>query len=569
VDVNTFLLKHSFVAGSGLNEAMVSYQGSKWNPVPENDGLLGFNYQGIGRVGGRDSYQKFDQKRLSLRNDFTYTGFTAGGNHVVKVGANFDYNQYDVQKFFNGNPLFQFRATENYAFPFEARYGFGDPNMNTTNNQIGIYAQDDWTPTPRLTLNLGIRWDYESDMFNNSYVTPDLVRQELGSRYPAEYFTDGDDRPGFKGAFQPRVGINYALDEAGRTTLFGAFGVYYDRSNYNNGLDEKFRLQYQVLTYQFSTDGAPRNGQPTIVWNPSYLSKAGLDALANSPQRPLPEAFLINNNTKPPRSNMFSAGVRHARRDVIASFTYTGVRSYNGFTFIFGNRRPDGTCCESVSPRFSNILLSNNDPRTWYDAFIFQLEKPYRGGSAREFNWGGGLTYTLADAEQLGGDLFSLDRPTVKDYPRTGTDRNQRHTIVGNFIMNLPWVFGTQFSGIVNLGSGDKFFVNDCTNQVANGRCEPLRGTGEIDEKWKSSFLGLGKWAYNVTDLRLAKFFPPIGGTRFGITADLFNAFNVVNYSGYNGFIPQSGQPANANFGVPGGLATDGRRFQLGVQVDW
>lgn len=569
IDVNTFLLKHTMVSGNVLNEAMVSYQDSKWNPVPENANLLGFDYQGIGRVGGRDSYQKFDQKRLSFRNDLTWSGLTVGGSHVIKVGANFDANDYDVQKFFNGNPLFVFRAAENYAFPFEARYGFGDPNMNTTNNQIGVYAQDDWTPTPRLTLNLGIRWDYESDMFNNSYVTPALVRSELGPLFPSSYFTDGNDRPGFKKAFQPRVGFNYAFDEDARTSLFGAFGVYYDRSNYNNGLDEKFRLQYQVLTYRFSADGLPRDGQPTIQWNSSYLSKEGLDALANSPQRPLPEAFLIDNNTKPPRSNMFSLGLRHARENVVASVTYTGIRSYNGFTFIFGNLNSEGRCCVSVSPAFGNILLSNNDPRTWYDAYIFQLEKPYRSAGERVFAWGGGITYTLADAEQLGGDLFSLDRPTVKDYPRTGTDRNQKHTIVGNFIMNLPWIWGTQFSGIVNLGSGDKFFVNNCTNEAVNNRCEPLRGTGEIDDKWKSSFLGIGDWAYNVTDLRLAKFFPPVAGTRIGVTADLFNAFNVVNYSGFDGFIPRAGQAPNANFGVPGSLSTDGRRFQLGVQVDW
>jgi len=571
IDTHTGLAKHTFSSGNRLNEAMVSFQESKWNPVPENDQLIGLSYQGIGRVGGRDSYQDFDQKRLSFRNDLTYFGWTWNGAHVMKVGGNVDFNQYDVQKFFNGNPLFTFRATENYAFPFEARYGFGDPNMNTSNTQVGLYAQDDWSITPQLTVNVGLRWDYESDMFNNSYVTPTLVRQELASRFPANYFTDGSERPGFKGAFQPRVGFNYAFDRAGRTSVFGAFGVYYDRSNYNNGLDEKFRLQYQVLTYRFSANGAPRDGQPTIMWNPSYLSKAGLDQLANSPSRPLPEAFLIDNDTKPIHSNMWSFGLRHARRNVVVAATYTGVQSYNGFTFIFGNRRPDGTCCVSVSPRFSNILLSNNDPRSWYDAYIFQVEKPYRSAGAKSFAWGGGINYTLAAAEQLGGDLFSLDRVTVKAYPRTGTDRNQRHTIVSNFITDLPWVFGTQFSGILNLGSGDKFFVNNCFDQPTTNICQPLRGTGEIDDKWKSSFLGLGKWASNTLDLRLAKFFPPLGGTRVGVTADLVNAFNTVNYGGYDGFIRPSNATAgpNRNFGVPGGLVSDARRFQLGLQVDW
>ncbi|MGQ0645974.1 MAG: carboxypeptidase regulatory-like domain-containing protein [Gemmatimonadaceae bacterium] len=143
VDVNTLVLKHTFASGNRLNEAMVSYQGSRWNPVPENDEVIGILYEGIGRVGGRDSYQNFDQKRLSFRNDLTYSGWTWAGGHVVKVGGNADRNQYDVQKFFNGNPLFRFRATENFAFPYNASYGFGNPNMNTNNTQIGLYAQDD------------------------------------------------------------------------------------------------------------------------------------------------------------------------------------------------------------------------------------------------------------------------------------------------------------------------------------------------------------------------------------------------------------------------------------------
>jgi hypothetical protein len=248
--------------------------------------------------------------------------------------------------------------------------------------------------------------------------------------------------------------------------------------------------------------------------------------------------------------------------------TFTGVRGYDGFTWLRANRRADGTCCDPV-PGFSNAFISSSDLRTWYDAWIFQLEKPYRSQGPKAFSVGGGVTYTLAKAEQLGGDLFSLDFPTVNDYPRWGTNRNQRHTIVGNFIMDLPWVFGTQFSGIVTLGSGDKFRINDCTNQATENRCVNIPGSGDIDDKWKSSFLGVGKWGFNNTDLRLAKFFPPLAGTRVGVTADLFNAFNVVNYGDFNPDIPQAGQSPNINFGVPRQVISDARRFQLGVQVDW
>ena len=87
------------------------------------------------------------------------------------------------------------------------------------------------------------------------------------------------DRPPFYGAWQPRVGLSYDLTGSGRHVLFGGYGRYYDRIIYNAGLDERFRLQYAVRTFPFSLDGAPRNGQPTIVWNPAYQSKAGLDGL--------------------------------------------------------------------------------------------------------------------------------------------------------------------------------------------------------------------------------------------------------------------------------------------------
>ncbi|MEP7344941.1 MAG: hypothetical protein ABI877_06735, partial [Gemmatimonadaceae bacterium] len=411
----------------------------------------------------------------------------------------------------------------------------------------------------------------------NDYVTPALVRSELGqnsaacpdctTRFPANYFTDGTQRPGFKKAFQPRVGLNYALDKAGKTSVFGAFGVYYDRSNYNNGLDEKFRLQYKVINIAFSADGLPRNGNPTTIWDPKYLSKAGLDALVATGTAGNPEAFLIDNNTKPPHSNMFSVGARHSTGDLIFSVTYTGVRSYNGYTYIFGTRNAAGGCCVSVSPKFGNVLLSNNDPRTWYDATTFQIDKPYRFAGKTHYAWGGGLFYTLANAQQQGGDLFSLDYIDPKHYPKSGTDANQRHTIVGNWIVDVPLLFGSQFSGVLNLGSGDKYLINDCTAGYDPGQCKLNRGTGERADSLKGNFL-IGKWGFRNVDMRLRKDLPQIGGTRIGIMADLFNAFNFTNYGCFEGFKPKLPE-VNANVGNASCVISDGRRFQLGAQIDW
>jgi outer membrane receptor protein involved in Fe transport len=52
----------------------------------------------------------------------------------------------------------------------------GSPALSSTNYQLGVFAQDDWRVGNRLTLNLGIRWDYESDMLNNEHVAPENAR---------------------------------------------------------------------------------------------------------------------------------------------------------------------------------------------------------------------------------------------------------------------------------------------------------------------------------------------------------------------------------------------------------
>ena len=190
---------------------------------------------------------------------------------MFKVGANLDILRYHVEKLFTADPVFNYSSdtvdghyAAPYENPFQAQYGFGNPDLSAHNTQVGAYIQDDWNPTRRLIVNLGLRWDYESNMLDNDYTTPTSVVNAIQSslfrdsvRFPiaSSYFTDGSQRPAFLGAFQPRLGFSYTLDEEGKTTVFGGFGVFYDRDYYNATLDERFRLQYSVLTFRFSSNG--------------------------------------------------------------------------------------------------------------------------------------------------------------------------------------------------------------------------------------------------------------------------------------------------------------------------
>ncbi|HEX2208964.1 MAG TPA: TonB-dependent receptor, partial [Longimicrobium sp.] len=235
-DVHTGVLKHVWTPGPITNEATLSLQSYRFNPVAANPGmpnrLFGFGCCAV--LGSNQSDQNFHQLRLSLRNDVTWTGWRWAGEHVVKGGFNLDWLDYDIHKRNNENPRFIYEPWfHGFAVPHRVEFQAGDPDFGAQNTQLGLYVQDDWSPTSRLVLNLGVRWDYESHMMNYDYVTPQAIVDSL-TRYqdrlfrpldPDRYFTDGDDRKPWLGAFQPRLGFSYALDSRGITSVFGGWGL--------------------------------------------------------------------------------------------------------------------------------------------------------------------------------------------------------------------------------------------------------------------------------------------------------------------------------------------------------
>jgi hypothetical protein len=542
---------------SFLNETYASYQRFRWNPKPENPEVIGENFQGLLRVGGRDTEQFIVQERVAIRND--YTRFVEWhGNHQAKAGGIIGFTDYNVKKFFNGNPLFTYRGDISWDFPASAVFGSGNPDLSASNREIGLFVQDDWAVGTRLTINAGLRWDYESDMLNNDYVTPENVRTATAPFVDGNrYFTDGDDRPPIYNMWQPRLGFSYDISGRGQTIAFGGVGRYYDRVLYNSTLDERFRLQYGVRTFQFSSDGGIRDGQQTIVWNPSFLSVAGLESIIASGRAPNPEVFLIANDTKIPMSDQWSLGLRHAVKGVVASATYAGIRSRNLFTFIFGTRRPDGSCCLPV-PGFANILISDAEGRkAWFDGLYLQIDRPYGVGRAK---YGYSLTYTLGRSEQTGGDLFSLDFPRVSDYPRYPTGTNERHRLVMTGIVGLPW--DVVVSTFITLGSGTPYTIDDQSQGGGVNQRQLLRNEGEPEQ---FGFIFPDAWAYRSVDLHLEKALRIHGTQQASVMFQAFNVFSYDNFSGYQGFKPTL--PAtNANFGRPSSLIDPGRRLQFGLR---
>jgi hypothetical protein len=536
-----------------LNQASLSWQDYAWNPTPLNPDLVGLNYEGVIRIGGNSTTQKFDQKRIELRDDYNPPTFQAGGDHSLQFGGNLDLLRYNVDKSLSGNPQYDFRIDPandlSFDQPYQAEFGFGDPNLSVNNQEYGVYAQDTWIVNPRLTVNLGLRWDYETHQLDDSYVTPANIEAALTGKVDPSYFSNGSNRSQYKNEYQPRLGFSYDVTGAGKSIIFGGAGRYFDRLFLNATLDERYRLQYPVYQIEFSPDGRPRNGQPTIAWNPSYLTPAGLNALIASGATS-PEIYLLNNNTKPPYSNQWNLGFRQALGKWVGSLSYNGVRGYHGFTWLSAS----GICCSALVPGYGNVIISDpNGKDYWYQGIFLTLDRPYTD------NWGAHLAWTHAKAQQTGNDLFSLDYPSAAAYGRHDVPGSEKDRIVANGIFGIPW--DIRFSTTITLGTGAAFNVLD----FSQGYDLPSR---EITRPFDRTIYPPKTWGFadRSVDLHLEKDFKVGGNFSVGVVGEIFNAFNWASYGCLDNNIPPGG---NTNFGNPGCTINLGRREQVGLKINF
>ncbi|WP_242008251.1 TonB-dependent receptor [Sphingomonas ginsenosidivorax] len=559
---DTYTYKWTYTGDSFVNEANLTYLDTVYNPSSLNPDDPSFEYQGVITFGGKDSTQKISQQSYVLRDDLTYNGLAG---HVIKGGIRFAFQDYDFTKnlFVQPRYFFQTDATRglSFDFPATAQIGVGNPRIIASNSQLGLYLQDDWDVTDKLQINAGIRWDYESNLFNNKYRSPGSAIATISALPrtdyfdPADYITDGSDRPTRKDMFQPRIGFSYDFNDDQRTVVFGGYGKYFDRNVFNNTLDEQFRLQYATGVFYFSRDGQPRDGNPTVRWDPAYLTRDGLLALRQTAQTGLPELFAVKNDAKAPSTDQFSLGLRQKFGVFRASVTGSYVRGQNGYTHLFATRNADGSCCDTTIPRangYGNVLIGYDGLRTRYKALLFTLDKDYTQASG----WGFNIAYTLSKAEQDGGDLFSLDKVTPDKYGwRPIADQDERHRIVLSGIGDLP--LGFQLSTLTTLGSGTAFQLLDQTAGTSVNQ-------QVIRSLYRPKNCIKGVFAFCEVNLTLQNNIKVFGTHNINVAVDLLNAFNNKNYTGYSGFLGVGESYSfNTTTNAPTGLQTLPRRFQF------
>ena len=557
------------IRGNGFtNEATVDYLRSSVRFGNNAGSEFGRNYQQIIAVGGRPDFQAIVQEGITFRDNLSFSGFDWHGSHVFKIGAKLSLQKYKIGG--SGpfaNPEFQFREDAalniDYTQPFEVNFGAGNPNIDAKTTQIGLFIQDDWAVNRHLTLNLGLRWDYDSNTKNNSFVTSPgaisaLRTLALDPRIQPSFFdvddyiSTGKNRKADLNQFQPRIGFSYDFNADQRTVLFGGYGRYFDRVLFRNAAEESLLSQYRRGNIQFSKDGLPRNGQPTIQFNPSYLTEAGfaalLASLAADPTSPgTSELRVVPNNLKSPYTDQFSVGVRQRFGIVRTSLSYSYIIGKNQVGYSPLNRTVATNANGfydfiPLTNGYSNVIAAFNTRGTKYHAVYLTIDKPY----TRASGWGGGIAYTYARSKEKGFS-FNFDFPNIDARPFVPNSGDERHRIVANGIVDVP--FGIKLSTLITYGSGAPFFVIDASE-----------GFGARDIVFPGN---VGNIPYFLqVDLRVQKSLKLFGNHEFAVSAQVFNLFNRANFGGADGFIPPDGNP---NFGIPNGLAGPPRSFQVGA----
>jgi outer membrane receptor protein involved in Fe transport len=412
------------------------------------------------------------------------------------------------------------------------------------NKQYGLYLQDDWRVNNKLELNLGVRWDYEDNALNNSYVTPadrvaalfspDYTRYGItppaGQTYDQalakggininDYISTGSSRKDYKGAIQPRVGFSYDLRGDKQSVVFGGIGRAYDRTMANHALDE-----------------AQKNAQPNG------------------------EIWLIKNDHKMPYTDQLALGFRQAIGVWNGEVGMTSSYSKNQFNWFGGNRDPNGGWANQspIDPLwggpqgFGTLILGDFVTKAKTQTVYLKMEKPYTKVSG----WAASATYTYSEGrttnKEWTNDIFNWT------YGRSTSGWNpskdvERHRLVATGISDtlLPW--GLQLAGKLTWGSGLPRRITDCSKGW--DQCVSTKGESG---------------AFRQVDVSLAKDVP-LGSGRFTVRADIVNLFNTVNYGGFDDWGGGPGNPQNylggdnANLGTPNGMGGPMRTLKLSVR---
>jgi hypothetical protein len=519
-------LRNKFLYGERTNHTTPASLGFEYDPSlelavgPPFIQVNGYTTVGDPITGPRNTFE----------NAFDYSGSLSWvhGRHEFKFGGGYQHLQVNVLQGIASNGFFVFapfpvtpNAFASFLFgqPVFFLQGRGDFSRGIRGNALNSYVQDTFKVTPRLTLNLGVRYDLPfpyTEIKNRqtlwipgrqSTVVPDAPD---GLLYPGDKGVPAGLIPTFKKGFAPRLGFAWDPKGSAKWLVTSAYGVFYEPYYTGQGgpLQSPISAPPYLQTLQISVPNFsdPFNGNPPV----SGQFATPLTNLTLAPNLPLPYAqdwdlniqrsfgsdllfeigYVGTKGTKLPRfveanPAIYIPGVDAGGKPISTSDNADQRRIHSGCTLD-----PASPPCTYSSTGFIEGIANSS-----YNALEASLNKRFSHGisflasytysksidDASSFNMTGSASKPVAGENDLAQNPFDL----AAERGRSLFD--SRHRFVLSYQWSLPFwrqphawyqqILGNwQVNGIATLMSGTPFTVFDSTDFSVQGSAPEISG---------------------------------------------------------------------------------------------
>jgi hypothetical protein len=384
-------------------------------------------------------------------------------------------------------------------------------------NELAFYLQDTWRVTPKLTVNMGLRWEYfgpphnylpgiDANFYEGTSVTPIATATDnpffpVNSPYYALFASGVVQQRDHSlwnkdlNNFGPRFGFSWDALGTQKLVLRGGFGINYDRVFNNIFENIRFNPPFFAIGNLGAIGG---NGVPITPAQTAALFTYPFTGTSTFAGNGLtPSIRDMNQDLVTPYYEQAHLGFQYQiGKNMVLESNYVGTfghklmavlgrNIFNGQFACPAANAPftSGPCLNAgfvngfsngqLNPAYSNISFRSNCCDSNYHAWQTTLRKRFSNGLQLNAN------YTFSKAMDDASDTFtdkSADPST--SYPTDSNDVhlaygpadfNVKHRVVANFVYDLPfaksnrWIGGWQMSGIVSAQSGANFSVTNST----------------------------------------------------------------------------------------------------------